>query len=159
MVGLSGADSNNYRTILAAKATSLPYSNSVNETDTEDKLNDPRTYNIIDSIKQQQKHLSETKVVEMIEKYKTGIATTVLAEEYGCHKTTIRAILRRNGIVIAKQPAANKIDTARAIAMYEEMHTIAEIARHFGVCDSAIRKRLIDNNIPLRSRWSYLSSE
>lgn len=118
-------------------------------------MDDPRPYNIIDELKQQQKHLSEAEIAEIIVKYKSGIATTALAQEYGCHKTTIRKMLRRNGIAVAKQPAANKIDTAKAITMYGEKQTIAEIARHFGVSESAIRKRLIDNNIPLRSRWSY----
>lgn len=153
LVGLSDLNSNNYRVILNAKVSPTLISDSSAED--EDIVDNFRPYNIISELKQQQKHLSESEITEIIVKYKSGIATTVLAEEYGCHKATIRRALQRNGIKITKQPVANRIDTSRVIIMYEEKHTIAEIARYFGVSESAIRRRLIENNIPLRSRWDY----
>ncbi len=152
-MGLSDLNSNNYRAILDAKAT--PITTLGDPSDDVGIKDTSRPYNIIGELKQQQKHLSEVEIAEIIVKYKAGVATTVLAEEYDCHKTTIRRVLRQHGIKITKQPVANKIDTSKVIAMYEEMKTIKEIARHFEVSESAIRRRLIENDVPLRSRWDY----
>ncbi len=152
-MGLSEANSNNYRAILASKG--LPASSSANATD-EETPDNSYPYNIIDEIKMQQKHLSEAEIIEVIAKYKSGISANQLAKEYHCHKVTIRSTLRKNGIEISKEPAGRKVDEVQMIAMYDSMHTIAEIARHFEVSTYTIRRKLIANNISLRTRWDYM---
>ncbi len=124
MVGLSGINSKNYRAILAAKAS--PVNPNDNQVDAYEEFSDPRPYNIISEVKQQQKHLSETETQEVIAKYQSGISANKLAQEYHCHKTTIRSTLRKNGIAISKQPAGRKVDIQQMIIMYKEMHTIAK---------------------------------
>ena len=58
------------------------------------------TYNIKTEIKQQQKHLSNKEISEIVVKYSSGISTYELAKEYGCHRRTISDNLKKQGITI-----------------------------------------------------------
>lgn len=48
----------------------------------------------IKEITQQQKTLSQTEVQAVIEKYEAGASTYELADEFGCHRSTISAVLK-----------------------------------------------------------------
>lgn len=108
-------------------------------------------------IKQQQKHLSEQETRTIVEKYKAGISTYELAQEFGCHRYTISNALKRSGIVVDKHAEGRKYKTEEVIRLYkEEKKSVAEPARMFGVCDATIYKCLKRNNIPTnRTRWDY----
>ena len=111
----------------------------------------------VKTIKQQQKHLSEQETRTIVEKYKAGISTYELAQEFGCHRYTISNALKRSGIVVDKHAEGRKYKTEEVIRLYkEEKKSVAELARMFGVCDATIYKCLKRNNIPTnRTRWDY----
>lgn len=66
-------------------------------------------------VRQQLKTLSEDGVEAVIQKYKAGSSTYVLADEFEYHRSTISAVLKRNGVTVTKR----KLDIAVATQMYE----------------------------------------
>ena len=64
------------------------------------EVSDPLLYaeSTVKVFKQKHKNLSEREVKTVIQKYKDGATTYELAKEFGCHRVTISATLKRNGI-------------------------------------------------------------
>ena len=106
----------------------------------------------VKALKQQQKSLSETETCAVIEKYKAGASTYDLATEFGCHRATISATLKRNGIIVT----CRKVDIPIAIKMYESGKTTTEIAKYFNTDGSVVSKTLRANGIKMRKSWDYL---
>ena len=116
---------------------------------------------IVKSIKQQQKHLTKAETRKIIEKYKAGVSTYDLAQEFGCHRYTISNALKRSGIVVDKHVEGRKYKTEEVIRLYvEEKKSVAELAKKFGVCDATIYKCLKRNGVyTKRTRWDYIKDE
>ena len=105
----------------------------------------------VKEITQQQKTLSQAEIQAVIQKYEAGASTYELADEFGCHRSTISAVLKRNGIVVTKR----KVDIAVAIQMYESGKTTTEIAKYFDTNGSVISKTLRQNGVKMRKSWEY----
>ena len=105
----------------------------------------------VKALKQQQKSLSEAEILEVIKKYKAGASTYDLAEEFGCHRATISATLKRNGVHVT----CRKVDIPVAIKMYESGKTTTEIAKLFDTDGSAISRTLRQNGVKMRKSWDY----
>lgn len=105
----------------------------------------------VKEITQQQKTLSQIEIQAVIQKYEAGASTYELADEFGCHRSTISAVLKRNGIVVTKR----KVDIATAIQMYESGKTSTEIAKFFDTNGSIISKTLRANGVKMRKSWEY----
>jgi DNA invertase Pin-like site-specific DNA recombinase len=58
----------------------------------------PRHYAVV----QKQRMLTESERDEAIIKYADGMTMKAVATDYGCHRTTIRNILRARGVVIRR---------------------------------------------------------
>jgi DNA-directed RNA polymerase specialized sigma24 family protein len=56
--------------------------------------------NVVLEIKQKQRRLTESERDEVVVKYGEGMTMIAVATEYGCHRTTIRNILKERGVVI-----------------------------------------------------------
>ena len=98
-MGLSEINSKNYDIILdKVKFTPITPVTSSSMSEYSDS-----TYNIKTEIEQQQKHLSNNEVLEIISKYKAGKSTYELAQEYGCHRRTISDNLKKQGIKVTNQ--------------------------------------------------------
>ena len=112
---------------------------------------------IVKSIKQQQKHLTKAETRTIVEKYKAGVSTYELAQEFGCHRYTISNALKRSGLIVDKHVEGRKYKTEEVIRLYkEEKKSVAELAKMFGVCDATIYKCLKRNGISTsRTRWDY----
>lgn len=112
---------------------------------------------IVKSIKQQQKHLSEVETRTIVERYKAGVSTYELAQEYGCHRYTISNALKRSGIVVDKHVEGRKYKTEDVILLYvEKKKSVKQIAEMFDVCDATIYKCLKRNGVyTKRTRWDY----
>ena len=113
---------------------------------------------IVKRIKQQQKHLTKAETRTIVEKYKAGVSTYELAQEFGCHRYTISNALKRSGIVVDKHVEGRKYQTEEVIRLYtEEKKSVKQIAEMFGVCDGTIYKCLKRNSIQTnRTRWDYV---
>ena len=130
---------------------------SVPEPASAGELTTPQSNNIRKVLKQQQRYLSDEELEDVIQKYLSGISTYDLAKEYKCHRSTIRDNLKRCGVKVSNHVEGRKYQPKDVIRLYaEEMKTVAEIAKIYGVCDATIYKCLKRNNINTkRTRWDY----
>ncbi len=79
-----------------------------------------------------------------------------IALQFGCSKTTISKLLKKQGVEIVICKAQAKINPEVVIAMYAEMHTLVEIGQKFGVNPEVISNCLREHGIGIRSgRWDY----
>ena len=75
--------------------------------------------NTIKSIQQQQKHkFSEKEVAEMVRRYRTGETVYELAKVFGCHRSTVSAVLKRNGVTVSLVKSEKMFDPAEVVALY-----------------------------------------
>ena len=100
MVGLSETYSNNYKIIrdYVKNHASTPVDIDVDPAITDQSYNPDY---IVKTIKQQQKVLTELETRTIIKRYQQGVSSYILAKEFGCHRSTITAALRRNGIEVS----------------------------------------------------------
>ena len=117
----------------------------------------PQSNYIRKELKQQQRYLTDSELEDIIQKYLSGISTYDLAKEYNCHRSTIRDNLKRCGVKVSTHVEGRKYQPKDVIRLYtEEMKTVAEIAKIYGVCDATIYKCLKRNDINTkRTRWDY----
>lgn len=151
MVGLSEINSKNYDIILdKVKFTPITPVTSSSISEYSDNV-----YNIKTEIKQQQKHLSNNEVLEIISKYKAGKSTYELAQEYGCHRRTISDNLKKQGIKVTNQLMERKGVVELVMQMYSEYYKPADIAKAVGINVDSVRKILKENNVYIRKSWEY----
>ena len=150
MVGLLDANSKNYIAVVQylRKCHSTPVDEPIDSTITDTSYDPDSTVKVL---KQQQKSLSEAETLEVIKKYKAGASTYDLASEFGCHRATISATLKRNGIHVT----CRKVDIPVAIQMYESGKTTTEIAKFFDTDGSAVSRTLRQNGVKMRKSWEY----
>ena len=124
LVGLSETNSNKYRTLLELKASIDP-TVIVSPPVQDDQ--------VVTELRQRQKFLSEKEIQEVITRYQEGNSANKLAEIYGCHKCTIRNILKRNGITVSNSVADKKLLVEKMVSLREAGHSINQIAQATGL--------------------------
>lgn len=154
-MGLTGPHSN-YK-MLAEKVKQIKASapvNSKQDAELVDLSYDPN--DTIKFIRQQQKHeFSEKEVAEMMRRYHTGETVYELAKAFGCHRSTISAVLKRNGVTVTLVKSEKMFDPAEAVALYETGMKSKEIGKRFGVSEQTIRDCLKKRGVKMRTRWDY----
>lgn len=85
-------------------------------------------------------------------RYRTGVSSRVLAEEFVVSKTSVILVLREAGAPIRNQ-GLSSTGTGEAIRLYEAGHSLAAIGKQMDVSADTIRKALIDQGVRLRSPW------
>lgn len=124
LVGLSETDLNKYQTLLKLKRSIKPAI-----------IVSPPEPNsqVVTSLKQHQKYLSVQEIQEVIIRYQEGVSANKLAEIYGCHKCTIRSVLKRNGITVSHSIADKKLLVEKMNLLRKEGYAMKEIAKMVGV--------------------------
>ena len=154
MVDLSEAYSNNYKIIrdFVKSHVTAPVNSSIEQCIN----NTPYTPNcIVKTIKQQQKNLSELEIQTICKKYQGGSSSYELAKEFNCHRSTITAALRRNGIEVSHKTATKPELVKRVIELYAEMKTPKEVGTIVGITGDTVRRILKENGIHIRRSWEY----
>ena len=104
---------------------------------------------------QEQKHLVEDEIVLLLSEYKAGKSIYALAEQFGCHRTTVSNTLKKYGIKVTHCKSQEKLNIQDAIAMYEDNHTAQEIADKYNVTRQLVTKSLRAHGVTIRGRWDY----
>jgi predicted DNA-binding protein YlxM (UPF0122 family) len=104
---------------------------------------------------QDQKHLTEDEITLLLCEYKTGKSTYALAEQFGCHRSTISNALKKHGIKVTHCKSQEKLNISDAIAMYENLHTAQEIADKYNVTRQMVAQTLRAHSVRIRGRWDY----
>ncbi|MBF6271630.1 hypothetical protein [Nocardia farcinica] len=95
--------------------------------------------------------LQPDEVAALVERYRRGASMIELAEEYGAHRNTVEAHLRRAGV--AKRPMVKMTEplVERATKLYvEELWTTAQIGKELGVDASTVAKALKRAGVRMR---------
>lgn len=135
MVGLSEINSKNYDIIL----DKVKYTPMTPVSDNPMPEYPDNAYNIKTEIKQQQKHLSNNEVLEIISKYKAEKSTYELAKEYGYHRRTISDSLKKQGIKVTNQLMERKGVVELVMQMYSEYCKPDDIAKAVGINVDSVR--------------------
>lgn len=114
---------------------------------------------IVKTIKQQQKNLSELEIQTICKKYQSGSSSYELAKEFNCHRSTITAALRRNGIEVSHKATTKPELVKRVIELYAEMKTPKEVGAIVGITGDTVRRILKENGIHIRRSWEYPKSK
>ena len=151
---LTETNSKNYRAVLdfRRRHASTSVKSEIDPAITDTSYNPD---NIIKSIKQQQKTLSEEEIRTIIHKYERGTSTYKLAKEVGCHRATISKALKDNGIEVTNQCAKKKVLAEMIMQMYSEWYRPQEIGDALGVSADTVRRILYENNVYIRKSWEY----
>ena len=91
----------------------------------------------------------------MMRRYHAGETVYDLAEAFGCHRSTVSAVLKRNGVTVTLVKSEKIFDPAEAAALYEAGMKSKEIGKRFGVSEQTIRDCLKKQGIKMRTRWDY----
>ena len=78
-------------------------------------------------------------------------------KDFECHRSTISAVLKRNGIEVTHQASKKPELTKRIIELYAEYKTPKEIGAIVGIGCDTVRKVLKENGIYIRKSWEYPS--
>lgn len=98
-----------------------------------------------------QPRLSAEKVSQIVTAYETGKTVYELAAEYGCHRVTISAVLKRQGVALRRtSPTAAQID--EMVRLYESGFSLAKVAERFDVHASTVLTQLRKRRVPTRHR-------
>lgn len=155
MVELSQLYSNTFRKIVKYKRDH-PVT-SVNNT-SEKPLRKVNSYGEteINRIRQQQKILSTEEIKHIIEEYGQGASTYALAKKYDCHRSTISAALKRNGIKVTNEVIGRKIRPEEVAEMHKSGMSIKKIAKRLHATEHTISQCLKAQGVNTKkTRWDY----
>jgi AraC-like DNA-binding protein len=100
--------------------------------------------------------LADSDRSEVIQRYLAGDTANILAAVYDINRTTVFAIPQRAGIK-SRYRILTDVDVAYATAMYENGHSLASIAQHFGVSDRTVLKAFRQVPVPTRGHGQFRS--
>lgn len=86
-------------------------------------------------------------------KYQQGKSTYELAWEFGCHRATIRRVLKDNGIEVTNQYAKKKVLAEMIMQMYSEWYKPQGIGEALGVSADTVGRILHDKNVCICKSW------
>ena len=97
--------------------------------------------------------LSPAEVSELVAAYEAGASQRELTRRFGLHEQTVRAHLRRQGASLRPQRVLTEAQEVEVVRLYvKEMWTLAELAAHFNVGQTAVRGVLVRRGVEMRAQ-------
>jgi DNA-binding NarL/FixJ family response regulator len=88
-----------------------------------------------------QPRLSDERVSQIVTAYEAGKTVYEVAAEYGCHRVTISAVLKRQGVTFRRtSPTSEQV--REMVRLYESGFPLAEVGEHLGVNASTVLAHL-----------------
>lgn len=97
-----------------------------------------------------QPRISDEQARRIAEGYTAGKTVYELAAEFGCHRVTISAVLKRRGVALRLQPAAEE-EVVRMIGLYKSDLSLAAVGDSIGANASTVLRHLQNNGVPTRT--------
>ncbi len=91
----------------------------------------------------------------MIQRYKSGESIYKLAKAFGCHRSTVSSVLKRNGVKVTTVKSEKIFDPTKVAELYKSGMKSKEIAKLYGVCEQTIRDCLKKQGVKIRKSWEY----
>lgn len=106
-------------------------------------------------IRQKQKVLSDIEIQTVCKRYQSGDSVYKLAKDFECHRSTISAVLKRNGVEVTHLASKKPELVKKVIDLYSEMKTPKEVGAIVGITGDTVRVILKENGIHIRKSWEY----
>ena len=104
-----------------------------------------------------QPRLSDEKVDQIVTAYEAGKTVYELAAEYGCHRVTISAALKRQGVALRHtSPTSAQVD--EMVRLYESGLSLAMVGERFGLNASTVLAQLRKKNVRTRNAHGRIRS-
>lgn len=87
------------------------------------------------------RRLSQETIKEIVRRYRAGESTPKLSEEYGIARSSMAALLKKEGVVL-RGKSMTKESVDRAVALYSQGLTIRQVAERVGYSYGAVRSAL-----------------
>lgn len=100
---------------------------------------------------QSQTRLRPARRAELIADYEAGMAVKAISAKYGVHRSTIPALVRREGVLV-RVAGLDAEERARASSLYESGMTLVQVARRMGIGDDAVRQAVLDEGGQIRPK-------
>ena len=101
-----------------------------------------------------QPRLSAEKVSQIVTAYETGKTVYELAAEYGCHRVTISAVLKRRGVTLRRtSPTPEQVD--KMVHLYETGYSLAKVGDRLGFNATTVLHQLKVRGIPTRDAHGH----
>lgn len=110
---------------------------------------------VANSYKQQQKSLTDAELELTVQLYSKGASTYELAEQFGCHRSTISRALKKSGIKVTHEASKREALTEQVLKMYADFNRPVDIGKVLGINVSTVRKILHENNVHIRHSSEY----
>lgn len=101
-----------------------------------------------------QPRLSDEKVSQIVTAYKAGKTVYELAAEYDCHRATISAVLKRQGVALRRtSPTAEQID--EMVHLYETGYSLAKVGERLGFNATTVLSQLKARGVATRDAHGH----
>lgn len=101
-----------------------------------------------------QPRLSGEKVSQIVTAYEAGKTVYELAAEYGCHRVTISAVLKRQGVSLRRtSPTPEQID--EMVHLYETGYSLAKVGDRLGFNATTVFNQLKARGVATRNAHGY----
>jgi DNA-binding CsgD family transcriptional regulator len=140
MVALSTADANKWIALLNRSSLEVGAETPQSQDDREDQRV---------RLRQRQRRLTEANVAELAARYGSGATVYELAAEFGCHRTTVAAQLKRLGIAMRlRTPTTDVIDSM--VRLYASGLSHLEVGKQLGYSANTVRNHLRERQVKAR---------
>jgi DNA-binding transcriptional regulator LsrR (DeoR family) len=117
----------------------------------------PDGASLVTEIKRNQKHsFTDDEIAQMVIDYTDHhLKVYQLADKYGCYRTTISKVLKKNGVSVTR----NRMDEAtivKAEQLYTDGLTLKQVGQELSICESVIRKTLLRAGVEMREPHRYI---
>ena len=103
------------------------------------------------TIKHVQRRLRGIELDQLVSGYQSGATVYELAEQFGVHRTTVSASLKRKGVVLKDQPLSPN-QVADAIQFYHEGLSLLRVGEEVGCHAETVRQALMKAGVEIRPR-------
>jgi DNA invertase Pin-like site-specific DNA recombinase len=135
MVGLSDVNAEKWRLLLKQAAGTAKGA--------EDPQIQPTAgdYETVTSLRQRHTWLSDDDIAKLVAGYKSGLSVYQLAEQFGCHRTTVSRGLKDHGTKMRGRPLTEE-QIGEAQSLYTAGLTLTDIGKQVGANRTTVRGRL-----------------
>lgn len=101
--------------------------------------------------RQRQKQLGDAEISRLVARYRAGATVYELANQFGCHRTTVSDHLKARGVKMRMTPMG-EAEIDRAVDLYASGLSLEQVGRALGVDGETVRQRLLERGIVMRAR-------
>ncbi|MGV1034918.1 MAG: hypothetical protein ACOYBP_06840 [Microbacteriaceae bacterium] len=88
-----------------------------------------------------QPRISDERADQIVEAYRSGMTVYGLAGEFGCHRVTISAVLKRRGVAMRRMSPSDE-QVAEMIRLYESGLSLSKVGERLGFNATTVLHRI-----------------